>query len=154
MSSNRLQCVLWKWDGQGELIDMCVCVLRDRSLVRRVLANRQSAARSKERKMRYIAELEHKVQVLQSEAKTLSAQLTLLQVELLVHPLLSTMLCIFTFLWQRNSAGIATQNNELKFRIQAMEQQAQLRDGAFLPPAMHWFLFLAVVFVNVRCARH
>jgi hypothetical protein len=53
------------------------CVI---ALVRRVLANRQSAARSKERKMRYIAELEHKVRVLQSEAKTLSTQFTLLQV--------------------------------------------------------------------------
>jgi hypothetical protein len=30
--------------------------------------------------MRYIAELEHKVQTLQTEATTLSAQLTLLQV--------------------------------------------------------------------------
>jgi hypothetical protein len=30
---------------------------------------------------------------------------------------------------QRDSAGLATQNNELKFRLQAMEQQAQLRDG-------------------------
>ena len=46
----------------------------------RILANRQSAARSKERKMRYISELEHKVQTLQNEATTLSAQLTLLQV--------------------------------------------------------------------------
>jgi hypothetical protein len=45
-----------------------------------VLANRQSAARSKERKMRYIVELEQKVQILQTEATTLSAQLTLLQV--------------------------------------------------------------------------
>lgn len=46
----------------------------------RILANRQSAARSKERKMRYIAELERKVQTLQTEATSLSAQLTLLQV--------------------------------------------------------------------------
>lgn len=46
----------------------------------RILANRQSAARSKERKLRYISELEHKVQTLQTEATTLSAQLTLLQV--------------------------------------------------------------------------
>lgn len=46
----------------------------------RILANRQSAARSKERKMRYIAELERKVQTLQTEATTLSAQLTMLQV--------------------------------------------------------------------------
>jgi len=46
----------------------------------RILANRQSAARSKERKMRYISELERKVQGLQTEATTLSAQLALLQV--------------------------------------------------------------------------
>ncbi|CAD6201724.1 unnamed protein product [Miscanthus lutarioriparius] len=82
--------------------------LADPKRVKRVLANRQSAARSKERKMRYIAELEQKVQILQTEATTLSAQLRLLQ---------------------RDSAGIATQNNELKFRLQAMEQQAQLRDA-------------------------
>lgn len=46
----------------------------------RIWANRQSAARSKERKMRYISELERKVQTLQTEATSLSAQLTLLQV--------------------------------------------------------------------------
>jgi hypothetical protein len=45
-----------------------------------VLANRQSAARSKQRKMRYTAELKQKVQMLQTEATTLSAQLTILQV--------------------------------------------------------------------------
>ncbi|CAM8926600.1 unnamed protein product [Rhodiola kirilowii] len=80
----------------------------DPKRVKRILANRQSAARSKERKMRYISELEHKVQTLQTEATTLSAQLTLLQ---------------------RDSAGLNSQNNELKFRLQAMEQQAQLRDA-------------------------
>ena len=39
--------------------------------------------------------------------------------------------CLTTLLSpsQRDSAGLATQNNELKFRLQAMEQQAQLRDG-------------------------
>ncbi|XAR59089.1 hypothetical protein NMG60_11014733 [Bertholletia excelsa] len=82
--------------------------LNDPKRAKRILANRQSAARSKERKMRYIAELEHKVQTLQTEATTLSAQLTLLQ---------------------RDSAGLTSQNNELKFRLQAMEQQAQLRDA-------------------------
>ncbi|CAM0870235.1 unnamed protein product [Alopecurus aequalis] len=82
--------------------------LADPKRVKRVLANRQSAARSKERKMRYIVELEQKVQILQTEATTLSAQLTLLQ---------------------RDSSGMATQNNELRFRLQAMEQQAQLRDA-------------------------
>ncbi|KAG0472768.1 hypothetical protein HPP92_014193 [Vanilla planifolia] len=80
----------------------------DPKRAKRILANRQSAARSKERKMRYISELEHKVQTLQTEATTLSAQLTLLQ---------------------RDSAGLASQNNQLKIRLQAMEQQAQLRDA-------------------------
>jgi uncharacterized protein YlxW (UPF0749 family) len=46
----------------------------------RILANRQSAARSKERKTRYTGELERKVQTLQTEATTLSAQVTMLQV--------------------------------------------------------------------------
>ncbi|GAB2267642.1 hypothetical protein Dimus_002624 [Dionaea muscipula] len=82
--------------------------LTDPKRAKRILANRQSAARSKERKMRYISELEHKVQTLQTEATTLSAQLTVLQ---------------------RDSAGLMNQNNELKFRLQAMEQQAQLRDA-------------------------
>ncbi|XP_020588989.1 transcription factor VIP1-like [Phalaenopsis equestris] len=82
--------------------------INDPKRAKRILANRQSAARSKERKMRYITELEHKVQTLQTEATTLSAQLTVLQ---------------------RDSAGLASQNNHLKFRLQAMEQQAQLRDA-------------------------
>ncbi|KAJ6851222.1 transcription factor VIP1-like [Iris pallida] len=82
--------------------------MADPKRAKRILANRQSAARSKERKMRYISELEHKVQTLQAEATTLSAQLTLLQ---------------------RDSAGLTNQNNELKFRLQAMEQQAHLRDA-------------------------
>lgn len=46
--------------------------LSDPKRAKRVLANRQSAARSKERKLRYISELEHKVQTLQTEATTLS----------------------------------------------------------------------------------
>ncbi|KAK4804722.1 hypothetical protein SAY86_004539 [Trapa natans] len=82
--------------------------MSDPKRAKRILANRQSAARSKERKMRYISELEHKVQTLQTEATTLSAQLTILQ---------------------RDSVGLTNQNNELKFRLQAMEQQAQLRDA-------------------------
>ncbi|XP_074273378.1 bZIP transcription factor 29-like [Silene latifolia] len=80
----------------------------DPKRVKRILANRVSAARSKERKVRYISELEYKVQTLQREATSLSAQLTILQ---------------------RDSVGLATQNNELRFRLQAMEQQAHLRDA-------------------------
>ncbi|XP_050388273.1 bZIP transcription factor 29 [Argentina anserina] len=80
----------------------------DPKRAKRILANRQSAARSKERKMRYIVELEHKVQTLQTEATTLSAQVTKLQ---------------------RESMGLTSENSELKFRLQAMEQQAQLKDA-------------------------
>ncbi|XP_075511990.1 putative transcription factor PosF21 isoform X1 [Primulina tabacum] len=74
----------------------------------RIWANRQSAARSKERKMRYIAELERKVQTLQTEATSLSAQLTLLR---------------------RDTHGLTVENNELKPRLQTMEQQVQLQDA-------------------------
>ncbi|CAN0872323.1 bZIP transcription factor 29 [Linum grandiflorum] len=84
--------------------------MADPKRVKRILANRLSAARSKERKMRYIAELELKVQGLQAEATTLSAQVTVLQ---------------------RDSANLTSQNNELKFRLQSIEQQTQLKDVFF-----------------------
>ncbi|KAJ0772015.1 putative transcription factor bZIP family [Helianthus annuus] len=80
----------------------------DPKRAKRILANRQSAARSKERKARYMSELERKVQTLQTEATTLSAQLTL---------------------FQRDTTGLSSENTELKFRFQAMEQQAQLSDA-------------------------
>ncbi|KAF2296560.1 hypothetical protein GH714_000211 [Hevea brasiliensis] len=82
--------------------------LIDPKRAKRILANRQSAARSKERKIRYTNELERKVQTLQTEATTLSAQVTMLQ---------------------RDTTGLTTENKELKLRLQAMEQQAQLRDA-------------------------
>ncbi|CAA0836648.1 Basic-leucine zipper (bZIP) transcription factor family protein [Striga hermonthica] len=80
----------------------------DPKRAKRILANRQSAARSKERKARYISELERKIQTLQTEATTLSAQLTL---------------------FQRDTSGLGNENTGLKLRLQAMEQQAQLRDA-------------------------
>ncbi|KAL5710035.1 hypothetical protein ACHQM5_020647 [Ranunculus cassubicifolius] len=80
----------------------------DPKRAKRILANRQSAARSKERKARYILELERKVQTLQTEATTLSAQLTL---------------------YQRDTTSLSAENTELKIRLQAMEQQAHLRDA-------------------------
>ncbi|MCO5580776.1 hypothetical protein L7F22_034646 [Adiantum nelumboides] len=89
----------------GKLAELA---MMDPKRAKRILANRQSAARSKERKMRYIAELERKVQTLQTEATTLSAQLTMLQ---------------------RDTSGLSVENNELKLRLQSMEQQAQLREA-------------------------
>ncbi|CAH8392823.1 unnamed protein product [Eruca vesicaria subsp. sativa] len=55
-------------------------------------------------------ELERKVQTLQTEATTLSAQLSL---------------------FQRDTTGLSSENTELKLRLQVMEQQAKLRD---VPP--------------------
>ncbi|KAH0468667.1 hypothetical protein IEQ34_001899 [Dendrobium chrysotoxum] len=80
----------------------------DPKRAKRILANRQSAARSKERKARYISDLERRVQTLQTEATTLSAQLTL---------------------FQRDTTGLTAENAELRLRLQTMEQQAQLRDA-------------------------
>ncbi|XP_014521923.1 probable transcription factor PosF21 [Vigna radiata var. radiata] len=82
--------------------------LIDPKRAKRIWANRQSAARSKERKMRYIAELERKVQTLQTEATSLSAQLSLLQ---------------------RDTNGLNSENSELKLRLQTMEQQVHLQDA-------------------------
>ncbi|GFP89504.1 transcription factor rf2b, partial [Phtheirospermum japonicum] len=62
----------------------------------------------KREKLVYISELERKVQALQTEATTLSAQLTL---------------------FQRDTTGPSSENTDLKLRLQAMEQQAQLRDA-------------------------
>lgn len=36
--------------------------------------------------------------------------------------------CIFRVM-QRDTTGLTNENKELKLRLQAMEQQAQLRDG-------------------------
>ncbi|KAK8681546.1 hypothetical protein V6N13_053948 [Hibiscus sabdariffa] len=80
----------------------------DPKRVKRILANRQSAARSKQRKMQYIVELEQKVQTSQTEITTLSAQITKLQ---------------------KDYDELSSRNNELKFRLQAMKQQAQLKDA-------------------------
>ncbi|XP_019152685.1 PREDICTED: transcription factor VIP1-like [Ipomoea nil] len=82
--------------------------LIDPKRAKRILANRQSAARSKERKIRYTSELERKVQTLQTEATTLSAQITHLQ---------------------RDTSGLTAENKELKLRLQALEQEAHLRDA-------------------------
>nr|XP_010909006.1 transcription factor RF2a-like [Elaeis guineensis] len=82
--------------------------LVDPKRAKRMWANRQSAARSKERKMRYISELERQVQSLQTDATTLSAQLTMLQ---------------------RDTNGLTAENSELKLQLQTMEQQVHFQDA-------------------------
>ncbi|RZC14698.1 Transcription factor RF2a isoform A [Glycine soja] len=116
----------------------------DPKRAKRILANRQSAARSKERKMRYIAELEHKVQTLQTETTTLSTQFTKLQVAIICDKLtfalllslvyylplclLFLFLCVLACL-QRDNSDLKSENNECKLRLQAMEQQSLLKDA-------------------------
>ncbi|XP_051150014.1 bZIP transcription factor 29-like [Andrographis paniculata] len=87
---------------------LAVIAMSDPKRVKRILANRQSAARSKERKLRYISELEHKVQTLQSEATNLSAQITTIQ---------------------NKRTDLVHENKELKLRFHAMEQQSRLQDA-------------------------
>lgn len=88
--------------------ELAELALVDPKRAKRIWANRQSAARSKERKMRYIGELERNVQSLQTEATSLSAQLTLMQ---------------------RDTGGLTAENSELKLRLQNMEQQVHLQDA-------------------------
>uniref|UniRef100_A0A0E0KMX3 BZIP domain-containing protein n=1 Tax=Oryza punctata TaxID=4537 RepID=A0A0E0KMX3_ORYPU len=85
-------------------------VLTDPRRVKRILNNRASAAKSKEKKMKYTEELQRKFHVLQSETATLCAQVTVMQ---------------------KNRNELVSQNNELKTRLQAMDQQAQWGDGNF-----------------------
>ncbi|KAH6778392.1 hypothetical protein C2S51_009704 [Perilla frutescens var. frutescens] len=80
----------------------------DPKRAKRIWANRQSAARSKERKMRYITELQSKVQTLQSEKAALSMQFALMQ---------------------SDTNGLASENIEFKLQLQSFEQQAQLQDA-------------------------
>ncbi|KAJ1398036.1 Basic-leucine zipper domain [Sesbania bispinosa] len=82
--------------------------MSDPKRAKRILANRLSAARSKERKMRYISELELKVQTLQTETTTLSTQFTKLQMD---------------------NTELKNENNEYKLRLQSLEQQSQLKDA-------------------------
>ncbi|OMP03944.1 hypothetical protein COLO4_10080 [Corchorus olitorius] len=105
--------------------------LIDPKRAKRIWANRQSAARSKERKMRYIAELERKVQTLQTEATSLSAQLALLQFICLFHLMIHLTLLVVTY-EQRDTNGLTAENSELKLRLQTMEQQVHLQDGEYI----------------------
>ncbi|XP_074280527.1 transcription factor RF2b-like [Silene latifolia] len=82
--------------------------IADPKRAKRILANRQSAARSKERKARYMVELEKKVQALQTEATALSAQLAL---------------------YERDTSCLSNENTELRRQLESMEQQAQLREA-------------------------
>lgn len=48
---------------------------------------------------------------------------------------------------QRDTNGLTAENRELKLRLQAMEQQAQLRDGISLISASFWSVYIVSLLV-------
>ena len=55
--------------------------------------------------------------------------------------ILFTLLC---FAGQRDTTGLSAENPELKIRLQAMEQQAQLRDGEHCPLIEDNIVYLSI----------
>lgn len=82
--------------------------LVDPKRAKRIRDNRLSAARSKEKKMRYIQELEMRLQTLRAEAAALSAELSMLQ---------------------REIQELMIENHELRMELQLIEQQVQIQDA-------------------------
>ncbi|KAJ1437544.1 Basic-leucine zipper domain [Sesbania bispinosa] len=91
--------------------ELAELALVDPKRAKRILANRQSAIRSKEKKARYISELEKKVQTLETEKTSLSTQLTISQ---------------------RDTQRKDDENNELRMGLQTLIQQLQLDDSEFM----------------------
>eukprot|EP00271_Cylindrocystis_brebissonii_P006118 TRINITY_DN186_c6_g1_i1.p1 TRINITY_DN186_c6_g1~~TRINITY_DN186_c6_g1_i1.p1 ORF type:complete len:759 (+),score=250.18 TRINITY_DN186_c6_g1_i1:1143-3419(+) len=80
----------------------------DAKRAKRILANRQSAARSKERKTRYISELEEKVAYFEKQAVAYKATLSLLQ---------------------RETTTLAEANDGMSKKMQVMEKLYRQRDS-------------------------
>ncbi|KAF7132284.1 hypothetical protein RHSIM_Rhsim09G0027000 [Rhododendron simsii] len=75
---------------------------------KRLMEGRQYMARSRDKKIRYLSELEEKARFLEFEAINLSAKLTTCQ---------------------RDKMGLTTENVELKTLLEIKQQQAELRDA-------------------------
>ncbi|KAK9846474.1 hypothetical protein WJX81_004917 [Elliptochloris bilobata] len=101
----------------------------DPKRVKRIIANRQSAARSKERKLRYIAELEQQNAVLQQKNGLMAMQLRSLQDPLLLvaaNQQLGAQLAMereLAVLWERTAGTLA---DELHCHSLASGQPVQL----------------------------
>ncbi|XP_052190651.1 transcription factor VIP1-like [Diospyros lotus] len=102
-SSVKMMDVAKRVVGPDELAELA---LIDPKRAKRILANRESAQRSKERKMKYTNELEKQVLTLQAEIVALSAKVTM---------------------FQEANGELTVKNKELKLRLQAMEEQACLQ---------------------------
>ncbi|KAF3793256.1 Basic leucine zipper 61 [Nymphaea thermarum] len=95
----------------------------DPKRVKRILANRLSAQRSRVRKLQYIADLERSVNALQAEVSTLSPQVAYLDHQRLV---------------------LNVDNSALKQRMAALAQDKLFKDG------MHWAALLCCSLDDVR----
>ncbi|XP_027368004.1 transcription factor VIP1-like [Abrus precatorius] len=80
----------------------------DPKRAKRIMANRKSAAKSKEKKAHYINELKERVETLQTEAINLSSHVILIQ---------------------RDTADIASRNKALKLCIAATKDQVKIRNA-------------------------
>lgn len=104
--------------GKGETSTVIDAPL-DPKRAKRILANRQSAQRSRVRKLQYIAELERTVNVLQEEVSTLSPQVTYLD---------------------RHRIILNVDNSAMKQRIAALAQEKLFKDShnEALKTEVHW----------------
>ncbi|XP_072999152.1 transcription factor RF2a-like [Typha latifolia] len=82
--------------------------LVDPKRAKRMWENRQSAARSKERKIQYKAELERRVQALQTETTMLATKISLVENDII---------------------GLTAENSEMKLYLQSIKQQIHFQDA-------------------------
>ncbi|WOL16094.1 hypothetical protein Cni_G24876 [Canna indica] len=120
--------------------------LVDPRRAKRIISNRQAAARSKEKKVQYVRDLEIKMHSLQAETSTAAVRLSMMQVGQL-----SFFLSFYTRMTDRKSGRttrlrkaestlhyfseftreanrLLTENKELRLGLQTMEQQFQVQD--------------------------
>ncbi|KAG7583696.1 Basic-leucine zipper domain [Arabidopsis suecica] len=83
-------------------------VKSDPKKVRRILKNREAAARSKQRKLQYIIDLEYSVNFLEKRNTSIYEKIKLLE---------------------NDKTMMMNEKKEITIRIESMEQQAQLRDA-------------------------
>ncbi|KAL9299397.1 putative transcription factor bZIP family [Arabidopsis thaliana] len=82
-------------------------IASDPKKVRRILKNRESAACSRQRKLQYMIDLEHRINVLENENAAIFEKIKLLE---------------------NNKTMMMNEKKEITIRIESLEQQAQLRD--------------------------
>ncbi|VYS52284.1 unnamed protein product [Arabidopsis thaliana] len=83
-------------------------IASDPKKVRRILKNRESAARSKQRKLQYMIDLEHRINFLENENASIFEKIKLLE---------------------NDKTMIMNEKKEIMIQIESLEQQVQLRDA-------------------------